>query len=141
MSRKNVAIINRYPAELVHTVAEKLMQVLNDIAPGTALMTGEFTPEELSKRDGRLHTSIGVVADAESKNKSNRDERDLNADDTYEAIVRIHDISKGVFGAHTSEYRRVKAVYDELKKKRSRKSGGTATDAGAATANGPTAAG
>lgn len=129
MSRKNAAIVNHYPPDLVHAVAEKLLQVLNDIAPGTALMAGEFTPEELAKRDGRLHVSIGVVADAESKIKSNRDERDLDADDTYEAIVRIHDIAKGIFGTKSSEYRRVKAVYDELKKKRSRK-GSASTDTG-----------
>ena len=121
MTRKNATIVNRYPADVVYLVAERMVQVLNDVAPNTALMTGEFTPAVLAGNSGRLRNASTVVSDAESKLKSYRDDRDDESDVTYMTIVRIHDTAKGVFGARSVEYKRVKDVYDDLKKKRSRK--------------------
>ena len=137
MSRNTSSPDNRFPPDLVFLVAEKLEQVFNDIGPNTALATGEITPAVLSARKGRLHTASIVVADAESKLKSHRDNRDDEANDTYEAIVRLHDIAKGVYGAKSISYKRVKAVYDDLRKRRSRSkgSGNNPTNPGTAGAN------
>ena len=123
MTSKSSPVVNRYPADVVYLVAEKLIQVLNDVGGNTAIMTGDFTPTVLSERNTRLRTATTVVADAESKLKSYRDNRDDDSNETFEAIVRLHDLARGVFGARSVEYKRVKSVYDELRKKRSRKSG------------------
>lgn len=121
MARKNSTIVSRYPPDMVYLVAEKMVQVLNDVGTNTALMTGDFPPSVLADRNTRLHTASTVVSDAESKLKSHREARDDESNATYEAIVRSHDMAKGVFGSRSVEYKRVKSVYDELKKKRVRK--------------------
>ena len=134
MASKTKTTVNRYPADVVYLVAEKMIQVLNDVGPNTAIMTGDFTPTVLSERSTRLRGSSTVVADAESKLKRYRDDRDVDANDTFEAIVRLNDLAKGVFGATSTEYKRVKAVYAELRKKRGRKGGNSANAASGAAA-------
>ena len=115
---------NRYPPEMVSLVAERMYQVLQDINSTGRLNVDQATPDTLRDCNTQLRDASALVNDTESKLTAHRETRAEDADKTYAAMVNQLNLCQVVFGIRSIEYKRVRAEFDELTRKRRRPSAG-----------------